>query len=59
MRWVYDNQKRRNEPIDCFVGSLAALRLSENYFGLSLTELANPHHQSVSFSDVAKKLGKK
>ncbi len=58
MRWIYDNNGKRNEAIDCFVGTLAALRLSEDYFGLDLSVLANPEIVQASFSDAAKKLSK-
>ncbi len=34
MRW--DNEKRRNEAIDCFVYALAALRICQQRFGLDL-----------------------
>jgi phage terminase large subunit GpA-like protein len=58
MRWIYDNNGKRNEAIDCFVGTLAALRLSEDYFGLDLSELANPEAKQVSFLEAAQKLSK-
>ena len=38
LRW--DNQGRRNEALDCFVGALAALRISQQRFGLDLDLLA-------------------
>ena len=38
LRW--DNQGRRNEALDCFVGALAALRISQQRFGLDLDVLA-------------------
>lgn len=56
MRYVYDNNQKRNEPIDCFVGSLAALRLSEGYFGFDMDALANPATQDISFAEAAKRL---
>lgn len=37
-RW--DAQGRRNEALDCFVGALAALRISQQRFGLNLDALA-------------------
>lgn len=37
-RW--DEQGRRNEALDCFVGALAALRISQQRFGLDLDLLA-------------------
>lgn len=37
-RW--DNQGRRNEALDCFVYALAALRISQQRFGLDLNALA-------------------
>lgn len=36
-RW--DNQNRRNEALDCFVYALAALRISQQRFGLDLNAL--------------------
>lgn len=38
LRW--DNQGRRNEALDCLVGALAALRISQQRFGLDLDLLA-------------------
>lgn len=38
LRW--DNQGRRNEALDCLVGALAALRISQQRFGLDLDVLA-------------------
>lgn len=38
-RW--DNEKRRNEALDCFVYALAALRISQQRFGLDLDLLAS------------------
>lgn len=37
-RW--DNQGRRNEALDCFVYALAALRISQQRFGIDLDALA-------------------
>lgn len=37
-RW--DNSRRRNEALDCFVYALAALRISQEKFGLDLDRLA-------------------
>jgi len=38
LRW--DASKRRNEALDCFVYALAALRISQERFGLDLDRLA-------------------
>ncbi len=40
MVMVYDAGSRRNEPVDCAVGSLAALKISLDHYGLNLEELS-------------------
>lgn len=40
MMMVYDAGSRRNEPVDCAVGSLAALKISIEHYGLNLEALA-------------------
>ncbi|BDM66236.1 terminase (plasmid) [Shewanella sp. NFH-SH190041] len=39
-RMVWISNGRRNEPWDCAVGSLTALELSQQYFGLDMASLA-------------------
>lgn len=45
-RW--DNQGRRNEALDCFVYALAALRISQQRFGLDLERLAAAGVEALS-----------
>ncbi|WP_176365117.1 terminase gpA endonuclease subunit [Pseudoalteromonas ulvae] len=56
--FVYDNEGRRNEALDCFVYALAALQISIEKFGLNLAEQATKTEQTkISFSELGKKLG--
>jgi phage terminase large subunit GpA-like protein len=48
--WVWDAKKRRNEATDCSVYSLAAIRILQQHFGVSLKDPAKkaepePHKQ--------------
>ncbi|MDN8599026.1 phage terminase large subunit family protein [Citrobacter sp. S2-9] len=59
-RW--DNQKRRNEALDCFIYALAALRLTISRFQLNLKALAeamkgNVEKKGKSLAEMAKQLG--
>ncbi|WP_445677592.1 phage terminase large subunit family protein [Pseudomonas putida] len=44
MRW--DARKKRNEALDCFVYALAALRISQEKFGLDLALLASQNPET-------------
>ncbi|MFT7565826.1 MAG: phage terminase large subunit GpA-like protein [Pseudoalteromonas distincta] len=59
--FVYDNEQRRNEALDCFVYALAALRISIEKFGLDLASLQVEIQQQnkTSFAELGKKLGAK
>lgn len=63
MVMVYDAGSRRNEPIDCASGSLCALKISIEHYGLNLEALAekiiHPERNTTiknNFLDVAKRL---
>jgi len=63
MVMVYDAGSRRNEPIDCASGTLCALKISEEHYGLDLQSLAEkvefPERNTTvqnSFADAAKRL---
>ena len=49
LRW--DASKKRNEALDCFVYALAALRISQDKFGLDLDELAKGQPQARAQAD--------
>ena len=51
LRW--DNQGRRNEALDCFVGALAALRISQQRFGLDLDQLDCAEAPAAGEGDLA------
>jgi len=44
LRW--DASKKRNEALDCFVYALAALRISQEKFGLDLDLLASQNPET-------------
>ncbi|NUZ10041.1 phage terminase large subunit family protein [Pseudoalteromonas sp. McH1-7] len=59
--FVYDNEGRRNEALDCFNYALAALQVSIEKFSLDLsifkTEKSVQQAASASFAELGKKLG--
>ena len=59
--FVYDNEKRRNEALDCFVYALAALQISIEKFGLNLADQAKSAEEKAktSFAELGRKLGAK
>lgn len=58
--FIYDNEGRRNEALDCFGYALAALQISIERFGLNLEDHINQNHEqstTKSFSELGRKLG--
>lgn len=57
-RFIYDAKGRRNEALDCFVGSLAAFQVSKQHFGLNMEVLAAGNQGGTNLlADIAKRLG--
>jgi len=60
-RLVWVDKSRRQEPWDCSVYSLAAIRIAQQHFGLNFAKLAetdNGHYDRASLAELAKKLNK-
>ncbi|WP_160317384.1 terminase gpA endonuclease subunit [Pseudoalteromonas sp. R3] len=59
--FVYDNEGRRNEALDCFNYALAALQVSIEKFSLDLSSFKTEKNvqmaAAASFADLGKKLG--